>query len=119
MSQREFKIGDKVIRIKEQHMGMYKGDMGTVRDLDFINGKLMGVMLNEFEGKHSIKNLKLVEENVEENKMSGKDSKINNINEVMNRIFEVDNNSEVRGLESTIRNCEDNVRNGIEHINRN
>ena len=119
MSQREFKIGDKVIRIKDQHMGMYVGDVGTVIDLDFLGDKLMGVMLNEFEGKHSIRNLKLVKENVEENKMSGKDNKIDNINEVMNRIFEVDNNSEIRDLESTIRNCEDNVRNGIEHINRN
>lgn len=119
MSQREFKIGDKVIRIKDQHMGMYVGDMGTVKDLDFINGKLMGVMFNEFEGKHSISNLKLVEENVEENKMNGKDNKINNINEVMKKIFEVDNNSEVRDLEYNIRNCEENIKTGIEYINKN
>ena len=119
MSQREFKIGDKVIRTKEQHMGMYVGDMGTVKDLDFINGKLMGVMLNEFEGKHSIKHLKLVEENVEDIKVDRKDYKVNSINEAMNRIFEIDNNSEVRDLEYTIKNCEESVKNGIEHINRN
>lgn len=54
----KFKVGDKVRRIKESHMGMGKGD--TAKIIGW--GCLDTVKLDVFDGEHSKENLELVEE---------------------------------------------------------
>lgn len=53
----KFKIGDKVLRIKDKHNGMNIGDIGTVTIISTI-----AIELKEYSGSHNIENFELVEE---------------------------------------------------------
>ena len=51
----KFKKGDKIKRISGEHMGMEKGDIATIRELNKYF-----IFLEEYEGGHNLRNFELV-----------------------------------------------------------
>lgn len=62
----KFNIGDKVERTKSEWTGMQAGDIGTIIDI-----KSSHLCFKEYSGGHSPEKFKLVEANVQSNRLEG------------------------------------------------